>query len=138
MNVDLDRAKRIFQKLLRIAPNLMDIKECTKSKSSGYLDLSCDILESGCDYRRIALSHYWEHPFGDLIPDPDMEISVFFDWELAAATSYQDVFSYENAYPVDGEPPDFTVHQRINEVLEQWLQNLAEQGHMLVPMVSRK
>ncbi len=133
MNVDLERSKRIFQKLLRIAPNLMDIKEYAKSKSSGYMDLSCDILESGRDYRRIALSHYWEHPSGDLIPDPDMEVSVFFDWELAEATSYQDVFTYENAYPVDGEPPDLVVHNRLNEFLEQWLQNLADQGHYLAP-----
>ena len=133
MGVDLQRANRIFQKLLRVAPNLMDIKEYTKSKSSGYLDLSCDILESGRDYRRIALSHYWQHPFGDLIPDPDMEVSIFFDWELAEATTYRDVFTYENAYPVDGEPPDFSVHSRINDVLEQWLQNLADQGHVLVP-----
>ena len=133
MGVDLQRANRIYQKLLRVAPNLMDIKECSKSKSSGYLDLSCEILESGRDYRRIALSHYWEHPFGDLIPDPDMEVSIFFDWELAEATTYRDVFTYENAYPVDGEPPDFPVHSRINDVLEQWLQNLADQGHMLVP-----
>jgi uncharacterized protein YqiB (DUF1249 family) len=133
MNVDLERSKRIFQKLLRIAPNLMAIKEYAKSKSSGYMDLSCDILESGRDYRRIALSHYWEHPSGDLIPDPDMEVSVFFDWELAEATSYQDVFTYENAYPVDGEPPDLVVHNRLNEFLEQWLQNLADQGHNLAP-----
>ena len=133
MNVDLERSKRIFQKLLRIAPNLMDIKEYAKSKSSGYMDLSCDILESGRDYRRIALSHYWEHPSGDLIPDPDMEVSVFFDWELAEATSYQDVFTYENAYPVDGEPPDLVVHNRLNAFLEQWLQNLADQGHNLAP-----
>ena len=133
MNVDLERSKRIFQKLLRIAPNLMDIKEYAKSKSSGYMDLNCDILESGRDYRRIALSHYWEHPSGDLIPDPDMEVSMFFDWELAEATSYQDVFTYENAYPVDGEPPDLVVHNRLNEFLEQWLQNLADQGHNLAP-----
>jgi uncharacterized protein YqiB (DUF1249 family) len=133
MGVDLQRANRIYQKLLCIAPNLMDIKECAKSKSSGYLDLSCEILESGRDYRRISLSHYWEHPFGDLIPDPDMEVSIFFDWELAETTSYRDVFTYENAYPVDGEPPDFPVHNRINEVLEQWLQSLADQGHILVP-----
>ena len=133
MGVDLQQANRIYQKLLRLAPNLMAIKEYAKSKSSGYLDVSCDILESGDDYRRIALSHLWEHPSGDLIPDPDMEISVFFDWEIAEATSYQDVFTYENAYPVDGGPPDLAVLNRLNEELEQWLQNLADQGHNFAP-----
>ena len=131
MVVDLGRSKRIYQKLLRIAPNLSDIKEYAKSKVIGYMDLSCDILESGRDYRRIALSHYWKHPSGDMIADPDMEISVFLDWELAEAMTYQDAFTYENAYPVDGEPPDFAIHNRLNEFLEQWLDNLAEQGHQL-------
>lgn len=47
------------------------------------MDLNCDVLEVGQDYRRIALSHYWKHDSGDMIPDPDMEIAVFLDWELA-------------------------------------------------------
>lgn len=131
MDVDLDRAKRLYQKMLRIAPDLIGIGEYAKSRVTGHMDLICDILESGHDYRRIALSHFWEHPFGGLIPDPDMEISVFFDWELAEGTTYQDMFTYENAYPVDDQPPDFAIHNRINEILDQWLDCLAEQGHIL-------
>jgi uncharacterized protein YqiB (DUF1249 family) len=133
MNIDRGRSKRIYEKLMRIAPDLANIGEFTKSRVSGYMDLCCDVLETGRDFRRIALSHYWKHPSGDMIPDPDMEISVFLDWELAEAMTYQDSFTYESAYPVNGEPPDFEIHTRLNIFLEQWLDNLAEQGHTLAP-----
>lgn len=131
MSVDLNRAKRIYQKLLLIAPDLAVIKEYAKSKVDGYMDLNCDVLEVGQDFRRIALSHYWKHQSGDMIADPDMEIAVFIDWELAEALTYQDAYSYDEAYPTPGEPPVFSVHLSLNSFLESWLEALAEQGHIL-------
>ena len=68
---------------------------------------------------------------GDMIPDPDMSIAVFFDREQAEALTYQDVYRCDVAYPVSGEPPDLQVHTRLNVFLERWLVNLAEQGHVL-------
>jgi uncharacterized protein YqiB (DUF1249 family) len=131
MGIDLNRSKRIYQKLMRIAPELASIKEYAKSEVEGYMALSCDVLETGRDFRRIALSHFWKHGSSDMIPDPDMEIAVFFDWELAEAMTYQDAFRYDDAYPVMGEPPDFAIHGSINSFLESWLTALAEQGHVL-------
>jgi len=129
--IDLNRSKRIYQKLMRIAPQLADIKEYAKSQVDGYMDLNCDVLEVGQDYRRIALSHYWKHDSGDMIPDPDMELAVFLDWELAEALTYQDWSRYDEAYPTPGEPPVQSVHLSINAFLETWLDALAEQGHAL-------
>ena len=136
MDVDLHRAKRIYQKLMRLAPDLAGIKELAKSEVGGYMALSCEILEAGRDFRRIALGHYWTHPHGHKIPDPGMEVAVFLDWELAEAMSYQDAFKFEDAYPILGEPPDFAVHSSINCLLETWLDTLAEHGHLLRPSVS--
>jgi uncharacterized protein YqiB (DUF1249 family) len=82
------------------------------------------------------LGHYWTHPAGNLIPDPDMELAVFLDWELAEAMTFQDAFKYEDAYPVMGEPPDLKVHGNINRNLEAWLGVLADQGHLLNPPIS--
>ncbi len=135
MGVDLERAKRIYQKLMRISPRLADIKICGKSEVEGRMTLRCEILETGRDFRRIALGHYWTHPHGHMIPDPDIELAVFLDWELAEAMTYQDAFTYTDAYPVMGEPPDFSVHGHINSVLETWLGTLAEQGHLLTPSI---
>ena len=136
MGVDLERAKRIYAQLMRIAPSLADIKICAMSEVVGYMALRCEILEIGRDFRRIALGHYWANPPGDVIPDPDVEIAVFLDWELAEAMTYQDAFRYEDAYPILGDPPDFAVHGSINCLLETWLDTLAEQGHVLMSSVS--
>ena len=136
MGVDLERAKRIYQKLMRIIPRLADIDGDVKSEVDGYMALSCEILESGRDFRRIALGHYWTHLHGHMIPDPDIELAVFLDWELAEAMTYQDAFKYAEAYPLLGEPPDLKVHDHINRVLETWLDDLDSQGHLLRPSVS--
>jgi uncharacterized protein YqiB (DUF1249 family) len=55
---------------------------------------------------------------------------------LAEAMTYQDAFTFSDAYPVMGEPPDFTVHGHINRYLEGWLGVLANQGHVLNPPIS--
>jgi len=131
MKLDSQRTTRIYQKLLRVAPELRQTMEHAKSKVSGLMDLNLDVLEHSQIYMRIALSHYWLHPSGDMIPDPDMEIAVFLDDGLAEALTYQDAFTYEAAY-LDGVIlPILEVHTRLNEFLEQWLDNLAEQGHVL-------
>lgn len=95
------------------------------------MNLNLDVLERSDGYMRIALSHYFKHPSGDMIADPDMEVAVFFDKGLAEALTYQDAYLYETAYRDEGEPPDLVVHTRLNVFLEQWLDNLAEQGHVL-------
>lgn len=131
MVIDPKRTSRIFQKLLRVAPELRQTREATKSCVPGFMDLNLDVLERSEGYMRIALSHYWKHPSGDMIADPDMEVAVFFNDGLAEALTYQDAYRYDVAYPTEGEPPDLAVHTQLNVFLEQWLDNLAEQGHVL-------
>jgi uncharacterized protein YqiB (DUF1249 family) len=132
MKLDPQRTERNFKKLLRIAPELRQTKEYAKSKVCGLMDLNLDVLERSQGYMRIALSHYWIHHSNDMIPDPDMEIAIFLDDGLAEALSYQDAFTYEIAYSDGATLPVFEVHTRLNEFLEQWLDNLAVQGHVLI------
>jgi len=131
MALDPKRTSRIFDKLLRVAPELRQTRESAKSRVPGFMDLNLDVLERADGYARIALSHYWKHPSGDMIADPDMEVAVFFHDRLAEALTYQDGYQHQIAYPNPGEPPDPAVHTRLNVFLEQWLDNLAEQGHVL-------
>lgn len=131
MKLDPQRSTRLYKKLLRVAPELRQTREYAKSRVPGLMDLNLDVLERSDKYLRIALSHYWQHPSGDLIADPDMEIAVFLDKELAEALTYQDTYIYEAAYSGGDVLPDFEVHTRINEFLEIWLDNLTEQGHVL-------
>ena len=60
-----------------------------------------------------------------------MEIAVYLADGLAEALTYQDIFIYEVAYHEGATLPILEVHTRLNEFLEQWLDNLAVQGHVL-------
>lgn len=66
-----------------------------------------------------------------MIADPDMEIAVIFEDQLAEALTYQDTFVFEVAYAEEGEPPDPDVHGRLNAFLEQWLDRIAGEGHVV-------
>jgi uncharacterized protein YqiB (DUF1249 family) len=126
--LDPQRSRRLYEKLLKLAPEIDSVREHAKSKVPGFMDLNLDVLERGNGYLRIALSHYWQHPSGDLIADPDMEIGLHLEDRLAEALN-QDTFIYEVSYPRDGEVPELEAHTRLNEFLEHWLDNLFEQGH---------
>ncbi len=47
-------AKRIYQKLLIVVPDLWEIGEYAKSRVEGYMDLNLDVLIAAKGYRRIA------------------------------------------------------------------------------------
>ena len=131
VKIDVQRGRRIFQKLLRIGPDLERVLLHSKSSVPGSLDLQLDILECSPLYRRIMLGCYWSHPSG-AIPDPSMTIAVFFDREAAEALTYRDVERYEVAYTAADEPPDVETHTRLNVFLERWLAALVDQGHIFV------
>ncbi|MBL7815674.1 MAG: DUF1249 domain-containing protein, partial [Saprospiraceae bacterium] len=78
----------------------------------------------------IALSHYYKHPSGDMIADPDMEVKIHHNSKMAEALSYQDSFGYRQVYPQEGyvNPKAKT---ELNQFLNQWLNNIKQQGHTL-------
>ena len=131
MGVDLNRTKRIFAALRRVAPDLGNIEQHAVSMVDGSLPLYCELLETGNDFRRIELGHYWALASGVVVPDVTFEACVFLDWELAEVASYQFGSNLEDAYPVIGEPPILSIHRRINRLFERWLEGLAKQGHIL-------
>ncbi len=118
----------IYHKLLDVIPDLRTIEEAGRSRSEGYMDLGLDVLYRSPERLVIALSHYYRHPWGDMIPDPDMEIEVFLQRERAQALSYQDAFGYQSVDNVEGQR-DRTRQRDLNKFLSQWLTNLIIQGH---------
>lgn len=132
MGVDLKRSYRLYQKLKVVIPDLGNLAGYSVCESPDGLPLCCDLLEVGNDFRRIALGHYWQLTTGEQVPDVFFEVNVFLDWELAEAVSYQFCGRIDDAYAIDGEPPVFAIHRRINRFLEQWLDLLALQGYCLV------
>ncbi len=121
---------RIFHKLLDVVPDLMTIQEAGRSKSDGYMDLGLDVLYRTPERLVIALSHYYLHPSGDMIPDPDMEIEVFLKHERAQALTYQDAFGYQSVDNIEGRR-DRSCQRGLNKFLSQWLTNLIIQGHRI-------
>lgn len=132
----------IYKKLIKLIPDLKNLEEGEgmKSKSAGFMDLNLDILEINKHYLKIALSHYYKGRDGDSIPDPDMEIKVTLNLQMASALTYQDTYRYDEVFiKLDGE----TYHKpylqnQLNKFLNQWLCNCLLQGHFLKKVSSSK
>jgi uncharacterized protein YqiB (DUF1249 family) len=122
--------KEIYKRLARVIPNLYSIKESGKSEVSGFMDFNLDILQRKGGVLRIAISHYYKHPSGDMIADPDMEIMVNRKTETAEALTYQDTYGYQEVYAEDGSC-NKSLQNSLNEFLLMWLNNLYEQGHKI-------
>ena len=126
----MNTQKKIYKRLIRVIPNLYSTKESGKSEVSGFMDFNLDILQRKGDVLRIAISHYYKHPSGDMIADPDMEILVNRKTETAEALTYQDIYGYQEVYSEDGSC-NASLQRSLNEFLMMWLSNLYEQGHKI-------
>jgi uncharacterized protein YqiB (DUF1249 family) len=123
--------QRIYKKLEQLVGDLNAIPEAKKSQVRGFMDLNLDRLSADGGAMVIALSHYYKHPSGDMIPDPDMTVRITPSEGRAEALSYQDLYSYQQVYGDDGQIVPDAVKQDLNQFLEQWLSNCLEQGHRL-------
>jgi len=120
----MDHTKDIYIRLLQVIPNLRNIGTYAKLSASGFMDLHVDILNKNGSVWRIALAHNYNSG-GDVIPDPDMEVTVDFAAETAQAETYQDTYVYREAN-------DERSKKELKEFLVLWLANLIEQGHKSV------
>ena len=131
INSSGDLHQRIYKKLQTVIPSLQSIDEHGKSVVPGYMDLNLDVLRRGPTKTVIALSHYYKHPSGDMIADPDMVLAVYSDRAMAEALSYQDSFGYQEVYSQGGAMVDVRTKRELNQFLMQWLSNLIDQGHRI-------
>ena len=118
----------IFAKLLKLIPDLETISEPRKLKAPGFMDLGIDVLGRHHMKLTLALSHYYKHPSGDMIPDPDMEVVVYFGTKTAEALAYQDCFGYRRAFREDMSVISPAIKKELNTFLTWWLDNLLAQG----------
>jgi uncharacterized protein YqiB (DUF1249 family) len=118
-----------YKKLLHLIPDLETASfEARKLKADGFMDLNIDMLYKEEDRTVMALSHYYKHPSGDMIPDPDMEIAVYPERKMVEALSYQDTFGYRTVYPEENQVNP-RAKKELNAFLSLWLANLISQGH---------
>lgn len=116
-----------YLKLKSIAEGMLTNRySYMKLRAPGFMDLVVERIWSN----RISLSHYYEQN-GDLMADPDMELIVDHKNEiLRAATFQQDnlgiyQIAINGACIIDGCLAD-----ELNCFLNQWLSNIALQGHI--------
>lgn len=124
---------QIYNKLIQLAPDLQSLDTGDAMKSigtGGLMDLNLDVLEKEKEHTIIALSHYYRHESGDMIPDPDMEIRIFTTLKIAEAMTYQDIFRYDEVYE-NNQCVDPQLKKSLNDFLHSWLNNCLEQKHKL-------
>lgn len=131
----------IYKKLMQIIPDLIkhieagkDSGKSVKDPKGGLMDLNFDYL--GKDKKGnylIALSHLFEQN-GDMVPDPDMQIRILPEMEMAEAMTFQDQYGYQEVYPDQGDGKEYVDLRRkkeLNQFLSQWLTNIIKQGHKI-------
>lgn len=122
---NFDRLNRLFEgKLIEFASKVGSIR---KFESPCLMDL---VVEStGKDFwghPLISITHYFKQN-GDLVPDPELTISLLAIQEIADVMTYQDQRYYEVVYP---EPGKFVpeLKKELGEFLNVWLRNIESQG----------
>ena len=121
---------QIFHRLLDVVPDLMTLSAGNygRSETSGFMNLNLDVLAKGPNKVVIALSHLYKHPSGDMIPDPDMQLTVFLSDEYAEARTFQDFYGFRVVETNVGQV-DQRVQRELNSFLLTWLGTLIAQGH---------
>ena len=134
--------KKCFRQLTEVLPNLYpwtkaaakfdgSAPDALKFEAPGMMDLNVDILHRNGSTCEIAMSHYYKHPSGDMIADPDMQVCIDFGEKSAIAHTYQDAFRLSR-----DRKPTWTEFQnsgqtkaiQLTAFLSQWLENIKAQG----------
>ena len=126
----MDIHEKLYKRLIEIVPEAENPKQYGKSKVPSMMDLNFDLIEKSGNCVTFALSHYYKHPSGDLIADPDMCVRLNRDEKTVEALSYQDTYCYREVYSEEGKV-DEKAKKELNEFLVQWLRNLKDQGHTI-------
>ena len=121
---------QIFHRLLDVVPDLMTLSAGTygRSEVSGFMNLNIDVLAKSPGKIVLALSHLYKPPSGDMIPDPDMQVTIYLSDEYAEAQTFQDFYGFREVKTNVGQV-DQRVQRELNSFLLTWLGNLIAQGH---------
>ena len=127
----------IFNKLVKIGIINKEGKRkfewALKLKSGGYMDLNIDFLYEEDGRYTIAIAHNYIQN-GDVMCDPDMEISIIPEMKMVEALT----FRQDGTYPVNqavysyDENENKLVNPRLktelNKFLNMWMGNVVQQG----------
>ena len=125
--------ERLYKKLKPVLTALGD-DDYVKLESTGFMDLHINRLYSEDEGTlRISLAHNYIQN-GDAMKDPDMEINIYADREMAEALTFeQDGFLALNqqVYWLDEQGRKMVnpkLKKQLNSFLNFWLGNIKKQG----------
>lgn len=128
-----DAGSMVFQKLLRLAPDLLTLETGGISRLPFNAPLYLDIHDQHPDRTIIFLAQYYRSSSGDLIPAPEMEIAILPSRHTAKILACHEP---DGSRKVDGEGGSDERTQAERELvryLDQWLDQLLAQGHCIRP-----
>lgn len=133
-------ATSVFEHLksIGVIALIQDQVENAKTKpGSGFRAVGYDLLTFQGQRASIALSSYWKHESGDMMADPDIQITVDLKTEKAVATAFQQDgvpgigAIYIDIYPTD-EPKNAKAEIQVNHFLCDWLQRMVDTKQLFV------
>jgi len=114
--------ERIYKKLSQLINfESLQKKEYIKYKSSGLMDLHMDFLRvEENNAFVIAMGHNYRQN-GDVMADPDMEIRIFPNTQMAEALTFQldSLGIYQRVY--QDNKVDISLKKDLNSFLDKWL-----------------
>jgi len=125
--------EKIYQKLSQLINfESLQQNEYLKYKSSGFLDLYIDFLRfEGADSFIIAMGHNYRQN-GDVMADPDMEIRIFPNTQMAEALTFQldSLGIYQRVYR--DNKVNLGLKKDLNSFLDKWLTKIRLDNYQLV------
>jgi|GEM_PF-2789329 len=140
----MNRRERLYKNIERLVG--MDLKDFVRDgcyiryeAGEGFMPLSIEALEYDAtgkhEMGRIAMVHWWEHPSGDLMRDPDMEILIYPELKIALPMRIRQDPYYEKTaiFFKNGQLYMDKIEEADQErFLDQWLKNIKNQGYEVV------
>ena len=118
------KIKAILDTMLEQKQEAMKIEN-----SKTFMPFNVDYLGKRAGLDAFAFSHYYKHPSGDMIADPDMEI--LYNGREMFPYAYQDSFGYQNAveWKDDGNISGIKTRMQAQHAsfLRGWLKSVVEQ-----------
>lgn len=122
-----------YARLLALLPQVrtMEPGSAVKMQADQFMDLCIDVLQQKGTVTQISMAHYYEQN-GDLVPDPDMEVMLMHETQLALPVHFQNAIAYrvciEGTRITNGK--EFADQ---SSFLSMWLRNIKSQGHRIIP-----
>ncbi len=121
-----------FLRLNQVIPELYRLDGYYKSRVAGDCDLHVEIIERSRYTITMSLSYYFDDA-GKRVADPDMNIRVYLDCNLAEARQFDGEYRHPTLRKLSNQHrQELNARWRRNILLNKWLEYLIDQGHLVL------